>query len=135
MARVAKALIENKDGKYLLLTRSDTHPHLAGHLDLPGGIVESGEDFVVGVQRELKEETGLDVPAEALELQHSFTDKWPGERRLYYAKLAHDPVVTISWEHSEYRWSPLEELIASDNPAADSYMRAVVKHLTTQIKH
>jgi hypothetical protein cdivTM_02988 len=33
---VSKALIKNKNGKYLLLYRGDTHPNFPGHLDLPG---------------------------------------------------------------------------------------------------
>lgn len=40
---VSKALIKNKNGKYLLLYRGDTHPNFPGHLDLPGGEVESEE--------------------------------------------------------------------------------------------
>src|SRR6478672_3906949 len=58
---VAKAIVLDKTGKFLLLTRSDTHPTLAGFYDLPGGMIEDGEEPGVAVKREIAEETGLSV--------------------------------------------------------------------------
>ena len=56
---VSKALIKNKNGKYLLLYRGDTHPNFPGHLDLPGGEVESEETSKTATAREVQEETGI----------------------------------------------------------------------------
>lgn len=56
---VSKALIKNKNGKYLLLCRGDTHPSFPGHLDLPGGEVESEETSKTATAREIQEETGI----------------------------------------------------------------------------
>lgn len=56
---VSKALIKNKNGKYLLLYRGDTHPNFPGHLDLPGGEVESEETSKTATAREIQEETGI----------------------------------------------------------------------------
>ena len=56
---VSKALIKNKNGKYLLLYRGDTHPNFPGHLDLPGGEVESEETSRMATTREVQEETGI----------------------------------------------------------------------------
>ena len=56
---VSKALIKNKNGKYLLLYRGDTHPNFPGHLDLPGGEVESEETSRMATAREVQEETGI----------------------------------------------------------------------------
>ena len=50
---VSKALIKNKNGKYLLLYRGDTHPNFPGHLDLPGGEVESEETSKTATAREV----------------------------------------------------------------------------------
>ena len=43
-----------------LLIRRGCEP-LKGEWSIPGGMLELGEELVAGVQRELKEETGLDV--------------------------------------------------------------------------
>lgn len=44
------------DGRIVLIQRSDT-----GKWALPGGMVNWGEDIATSIQRELEEETGLDV--------------------------------------------------------------------------
>lgn len=134
MARVAKALIENKDGDVLFLVRSDTHPHFAGHIDLPGGIIESDEDFVDGLVREIFEETGVHISPDLLQLKHEFTDKlWHGPRRLYHVKLDTSPEIDISWEHSQYHWSPLATLLDDEHDnATDHYMREVKKYIESK---
>ena len=60
---VSKALIKNRDGKYLLLYRGDTHPNFPGHLDLPGGEVETKDTPNTATAREIQEETGIYVDA------------------------------------------------------------------------
>lgn len=47
------------DGALLMVRRA--HPPEAGHWTVPGGRVEPGESVTDAVERELKEETGLDV--------------------------------------------------------------------------
>ena len=44
----------------VLLIRRGSEP-LKGEWSVPGGMLELGEELAAGVQRELKEETGLDV--------------------------------------------------------------------------
>lgn len=44
----------------VLLIRRGTEP-LKGEWSIPGGMLELGEELAAGVQRELKEETGLNV--------------------------------------------------------------------------
>ena len=49
-----------------LLIRRGSEP-LKGEWSVPGGMLELGEELAAGVQRELKEETGLDVePLESI---------------------------------------------------------------------
>ncbi len=49
-----------------LLIRRGSEP-LKGEWSIPGGMLELGEELAAGVQRELKEETGLDVePVECI---------------------------------------------------------------------
>ncbi len=50
-----------KDGKFLLVKRSDNEANYPGKWIYPGGKVEKGEDAIQGLLREIKEETGLEV--------------------------------------------------------------------------
>ena len=53
------------NGNAVLLVKRGAEPML-GHWSLPGGLLELGETLVEGVQREVEEETGLIVKAEAV---------------------------------------------------------------------
>ena len=64
---VSKALIKNRAGAYLLLYRGDSHPLFPGHLDFPGGEVESNESYKEATAREIWEETGIHVQPNNLE--------------------------------------------------------------------
>ena len=64
---MSKALIKNRAGAYLLLYRGDSHPNFPGHLDFPGGEVESNESYEATTAREIWEETGIHVQPNSLE--------------------------------------------------------------------
>ncbi|MBU0597450.1 NUDIX domain-containing protein [Patescibacteria group bacterium] len=53
------AIIISSDGKVLLVKRG-INPK-KGYWDTPGGFLEEGEDPVVGIKREIKEELGVNV--------------------------------------------------------------------------
>lgn len=131
MAKVAKALIYDSAGKVLLLTRGETHPFFAGEVDLPGGIIEDNETYETGIIREVYEEAGLSIHPDQLVLSFSYHSNSGRERRLYSAYLdTESPQVTISWEHSAYRWAPVQELVAlHEQPIKDSYIQRVVAFL------
>lgn len=46
-------------GKILLVTRAEEEDVYPGHVELPGGGVDPGEDLLEAVEREMQEETGL----------------------------------------------------------------------------
>jgi 8-oxo-dGTP diphosphatase len=50
-----KAIAKNDEGKILLIREKD------GSWELPGGGLEHGEDPIIGLQREVSEETGFTV--------------------------------------------------------------------------
>lgn len=111
---VAKALLLDSSGNMLTLRRSNTHPTLAGHIDLPGGLIESNEEPGQGVAREICEETGLNVPTKSLTLVYAGAEVRGDENRvrlLYIGKVEGDkPPITISWEHESFEWTPITEL-------------------------
>jgi ADP-ribose pyrophosphatase YjhB (NUDIX family) len=57
-APAVEGLLE-RDGK-VLLSKRGIDPR-RGYWDLPGGFLEEGEEPLVGLRRELREETGLEV--------------------------------------------------------------------------
>lgn len=54
-------IVVRDDGRVLVIKRDDN-----GHWEAPGGVLELAESFEVGVQREVLEETGLEVTVERL---------------------------------------------------------------------
>lgn len=124
---VAKAIVLESTGKFLLLTRSDTHPTLAGFYDLPGGTIEPGEEPGRAVTREVLEETGLSIAS--YDVMYATTmligdTSYP--TLLYRATLeASNPAITLSWEHSAYEWADLEKLQLVEPQLAPTYRQAL----------
>lgn len=131
MKIVAKALIRDEAGDLLLLRRGMTHPNFPGHIDFPGGEVESDEPHIEAVRREIREETGLDIPLKNIQ-------------EVYLKQLADDlthvlflantpnrkPEVELSWEHSGFEWIPFDQFSALTLPeGVDIYHLTVLDYL------
>ncbi|MFB6115597.1 MAG: NUDIX domain-containing protein [Candidatus Nanohalobium sp.] len=58
---VSKGLIENENGEFLMLKKSDDYDFTAGKWEQPGGKIEEDEDRFKAFRREVKEETGLKI--------------------------------------------------------------------------
>ena len=130
---VAKALVRNSEGLYLVLYRGNTHPLFPGHTDFPGGEVEPEEIPEAAVAREIQEETGLSVNPN--KLKKLFTKQYrQTTHRLFEAKLTEpDAKVALSWEHKSYRWITPEELKSLPKfSGADSYYTDAVDYLSSQ---
>lgn len=130
---VAKALVRNSEGLYLVLYRSNTHPLFPGHIDFPGGEVEPEETPEAAVAREIQEETGLSVNPN--KLKKLFTKQYRQTTHiLFEAKLAEpEAKAALSWEHKGYRWITPEELKSLPRfPGADPYYTDAVDYLSNQ---
>ena len=129
---VAKALVRNSEGLYLVLYRSNTHPLFPGHIDFPGGEVEPEETPEAEVVREIQEDTALSVNPN--KLKKLFT-KQCGQTThiLFEAKLAKlDAKIALSWEHKDYRWITPEELKSLPKfPGADPYYMDMIDFITS----
>jgi 8-oxo-dGTP pyrophosphatase MutT (NUDIX family) len=104
---VAKAVIVDSENRVLMLTRSKYHKKYAGELDLPGGHLKENESLNKGLEREVKEETGLDI------LYPAFFKKVKN-KHFYHARYDSQPI-NISDEHVDYGFYSKEEL----NPKKD----------------
>ncbi|MGL1893658.1 MAG: NUDIX domain-containing protein [Spirochaetaceae bacterium] len=93
-----KGLI-TKENKILIMKRSD-----AGIWELPGGRLEFGETAEETLIREMSEETGLEVqPHNIVGTWNKFFGDWQ-ITGIIYTCTALDYNITISSEHSDYKW-------------------------------
>ncbi len=131
---IAKALILDSDNNMLILRRSQTHPTLAGHLDLPGGLIEGGEEPGEALSREIEEETGLKISPLELKLTYAGTeihDEQSRVRLFYIAELKQKtPQIVISWEHEDPEWMEVGTLEQIENEFHAFYKDAL-RHVRT----
>lgn len=91
VTRVAVGVLIRADGSVLLADRPVGKPY-AGYWEFPGGKIESGEDVDAALERELREELGIDIgrsvpwvtfefdyPHAYVELQFRFVRRWRGQ--------------------------------------------------------
>ena len=69
----AKSFIVDKDNRVLILKRSMDDVHKPGVWEIPGGRLELGEDPVLGLMRETKEELGLGLLIEHIDSLEIFS--------------------------------------------------------------
>ena len=129
---VAKAIIVRPDKRILFLYRGDTHPSFPGHLDLPGGEVETGENWEEAVIREIKEETSL--VAKAKEINKVFEKSYEHVAHVIYLIELNEssPQVSLGWEHSKYEWLTKDEVLKARIPKGiDEFFLDVLNYLKT----
>lgn len=123
-----KILLKNREGKYLVLKRSEEkYPEVEKQWDIPGGRIDPGATLVENLVREVMEETGLKVESEPrlLFAQDIIKqDKGKHVVRLTYLGEA-DGKVVLSDEHTGFQWLSLAEIARI--PELDRYFREVLE--------
>lgn len=130
LKNAVKALIWNDKSEILVLFRSETHPHLAHDIDLPGGEIDDDHSLEETLSREIKEETGLIMKANPDQLIHSWVEFWGTRQYLYDLEANSADKVVISWEHKSYSWMTIEEFVSY--PAKDEFMHRAQEWLRAQ---
>lgn len=128
LTKNALAIIFNKHMEVLLLQRSDYKEQwMPSKWALVGGGVEEGEEPIEAVQREIKEETGLEIDnfKEKFVLQrnedsieHMFITKYEGD----------NSNIKLNEEHQDYGWYNIDDIEKLDIvPNLLDYVRIAVE--------
>ena len=107
-------------GKMLLLKKVKPSKDNYGYWELPGGGMESGETPTEAIQREILEETGLNVDVEGVVSTFHVKRKDKEIVGLIFLCHARDMHVQLSEEHTEYVFVSQEE---TENYLADGLIR------------
>lgn len=125
---VAKIVIENKEGKILILKKSSEYDWKADKWELPGGKIEKDEDRFGAAERETKAETGLKIenPEDLVRMEVEaektvncyclFTDEFSGE-------------VQLSDEHQDHLWISKSNVREVEWHRDAAYIIPVIEHL------
>ena len=99
--------------EFLVLHRAHFRPDFAGDWAWtpPSGARQPGEDPAAAAARELREETGLELPLEPVESPDP-------DVAHYLAEAPREAEVALDAEHDGYRWLPLEAAAELCLPAA-----------------
>jgi 8-oxo-dGTP pyrophosphatase MutT (NUDIX family) len=113
----AKAVVLDDHDRMLALLRGKSAPTNPLHWEMPGGIVEYGEDLDQCAIRETREEAGIEIDTphvfHAIARMNSIGEFWT---TVYFVARARSYDITISWEHDEHQWVAPEEFLALEIP-------------------
>jgi 8-oxo-dGTP pyrophosphatase MutT (NUDIX family) len=127
-ALAAYVVVRDARGRVLMLRRGPGVKHFAGCWELPGGKPAEGENFAKTAELEVDEETGLYVPPTGI--AGAVEGSVPGLRvaMLIMEGRATDTNVTLSDEHDDYRWVPLNKVSSLNlRPGFDVFFRSYSK--------
>ncbi|MEK7652145.1 MAG: NUDIX domain-containing protein [Patescibacteria group bacterium] len=123
-----KALLQNKEGKYLMLHRNmEAYPEVNNPWDIVGGRIDPGTSLLDNLKREILEETKLvltDTPR-LIAAQDILKNDKHVVRLTYTASIEGEPVLDI--EHDSFKWLSLEEIKAL--AGLDHYVKEVLNNL------
>lgn len=108
-----KILLENKDGKFLLIRRSpEKYPDVSAPWDIVGGRIEPGLSLFDNLKREVKEETNLDLAEEPKLVGAQDILRVPGKHvvRLTYIGFIDGQVMLDEKENTEFEWLSIEKI-------------------------
>jgi len=107
-----KILLENKQGKYLLVRRSaKKYPEAGTRWDIVGGRIMPGEPLLESLRREIKEETQLDYVGEPKLIAAQDILRVPGKhvvRLTYIGKAGGE--VKLDEENDMFQWVTRKEM-------------------------
>lgn len=127
MIHVVAGALFDAQGRVLIAQRPHGK-HLAGGWEFPGGKLEAGEERYAGLQRELREELGVEVhSAEPLiAYEHHFADRRVFLDLWFVSSYSGEP---RSLDNQPLRWIALDALDSVGLLDADAPMIPAVRQL------
>lgn len=130
--RQVSCWIMNKEGKILFQKRASTKKKNPDKWAKTGGHVDSGEEPIVGMQREIEEELGVKIPIEKLELltiEKVKKDLFKDD--IYHCYYGYNYFTVVNYEIEEYtmqkeevsdlKYISIEEMMAAKCANDKSY--------------
>jgi len=121
-----KIVLQNQEGKYLLLRRSpEKYKGVVGTWDIVGGRIDPGASLLENLKREIKEETGLVFSEEPRLIAAQDILRVPGRhvvRLTYIGGIDGEP--KLGDEHIEFQWCTRGTLFHLDD--LDIYFRELL---------
>lgn len=105
-----EAVILDDRNRCLLVRRSTANRNFVGCWEWPGGKLAPGEDFTVGLAREVREECGLEVELTGLAGATRFAMPTVNVILLCLEARRTGGELRLSEEHDQSAWVPLAEL-------------------------
>lgn len=100
-----------KDGKVLIVKRALDDAHKPGIWEPVGGRLEPGENPFIGLKREVKEETNLDVEVlNPLDVAHFMREDGQNITMILFLCKALNDSVKLTEEHIEFEWVAIDKL-------------------------
>jgi 8-oxo-dGTP diphosphatase len=134
--RVACKAVIRHGSKILILREAATNKDgtNVGRYQLPGGRIEPGEPYIDGLNREVMEETGLQVEVGKPIAVGEWFPVIRGEKNqivaIFFDCNTDSTAVTLSDEHDEYRWIEASEystynLLDSESAVFKAYIESI----------
>jgi ADP-ribose pyrophosphatase YjhB (NUDIX family) len=130
-----KVLLKNGEGEYLLVGRNLEKYKDVGEerWDCVGGRINPGTSLLENLNREVYEETKLDLVSSPKLLGAQDILRVPGKhvvRLTYVADIVGEPELDKS-ENLEYKWFTLRDML--NNPVVDRYLRDLLGEIELPI--
>ncbi len=109
--RIAVKAFIVKNNKLFLIKREPKDPQSPGLWEIPGGRIDLGEDPILGLMGEIREETGLYIDVVyPLSVRHFERDDGQIITMIIFLCKPKDDFIKLSNEHTNFEWSDLKDI-------------------------